>query len=666
MGINYKNLLNDRQYEAVRTFTGPVLILAGAGSGKTRVIIYRIAYILEQGIPQKSILAVTFTNKAAKEMGVRIYELAGRSLRNLTISTFHALGSKILRKSIHVLGYRSNFSIYDQQDKLTLLKDLAHEAGHRGDSIDLYAVSQIFSNIKTQRFDWTPLTEQYKNLYEEYNIHLKLYNAVDFDDLIVLPLRLFEEHPDVLVSYQDQYKYFLVDEFQDTSLLQYRFIRLLASHTKNLCVVGDDDQSIYSWRGANYENILQFERDFPGFKEVKLEQNYRSTGKILLAANTIIANNKNRKDKKLWTGTEDGEPIQFCVLDNEKYEAEFIADQLKSIKLKNRIPIKEFGVLVRTNSLTRSIEEAFITNHIPYKVSGGMSFFQRKEVKDIIAYLRVIANPDDDVNLLRIINVPKRGIGKKSIEYISEVATEQSCSLFSAITAIRHAADAEVKKKIKTEIIDFLNMIEYYRQKFFSKKKMAETLKGLIDHIDYWGYLVQEYKKGNTARWKYLNVEGVVNSLADFENDPDNLDPNLFAYLNRITLLTQDDNQDDEEEEKVNLMTIHSAKGLEFTTVFLAGVEDTIIPHIRSVSEDEANIEEERRLFYVAITRAKKHLYMTACRERRKKGQVTEVQLSPFLEEIPEDLLEIVEFEDEITDEDAENYFTKMRQGLGS
>ncbi|MBN2442737.1 MAG: UvrD-helicase domain-containing protein [Spirochaetales bacterium] len=665
MGIDFKNLLNSKQYDAVRNYEGPVLILAGAGSGKTRVIIYRIAFILEKGIPQKAIMAVTFTNKAAREMSIRIRELAGRHLRNLTISTFHALGSKILRKSIHILGYRPNFSIYDQQDKLALLKDLAHEAGHKHDSIDLYAVSQIFSGIKTGHSTWTAFTEQYEDLYKAYNSHLKLYNAVDFDDLIVLPLRLFQEHKDVLAEYQKQFKYFLVDEFQDTSLLQYQFIKLLAGHTKNLCVVGDDDQSIYSWRGANYENILQFEKDFPHFQEIKLEQNYRSTGKILLAANQLISNNKNRKGKKLWTGTEDGELIQFCIVENEKEEGSYIAEQVKAIKLKHKVPLSQFGVLVRTNSLTRSIEEAFITYHIPYKVSGGMSFFQRKEVKDIIAYLRIIANPDDDVNFLRIVNVPKRGIGRKSIEYITHIATEKSCSLFSAMSAIRHAADSEINKKIKTEIIEFINTIEYYKQKFFSRKKLAETLRGLIDHIDYWGYLVQEYKKGNTAKWKYMNVEGLVNSLADYEDDPDNLDPNLYAYLNRITLLTQDDNQDEENEEKVNLMTIHSAKGLEFTAVFLAGVEESIIPHVRSMSEDESNREEERRLFYVAITRAKKHLYITACRQRRKKGKVEEVQISPFMEEIPKDLINVCEHEDEVTQEDAEDYFKKMRLGKG-
>jgi DNA helicase II / ATP-dependent DNA helicase PcrA len=664
MDIDFKNQLNDRQYEAVRMFKGPVLILAGAGSGKTRVIIYRIAYILDQGVPQKSILAVTFTNKAAREMSTRVRELTGRRLRNLTISTFHAFGSQILKEFIHVLGYRSKFSIYDQQDKLALLKSLARDMGLKSETLDLYAVSSLFSGIKTGRLSWTSFTDQYEELYREYNSHLKLYNAVDFDDLITLPIEILTRHPDILKEYQERYRYFMVDEFQDTSRIQYEFIRRLALHTKNLCVVGDDDQSIYSWRGANYGNILKFEQDFPAYEEIKLEQNYRSTGKILLAANQLISHNKNRKEKNLWTGIEDGEVIQFSIHDDEKQEGEFIAEQIKSMRLKHRLAYNKFGVLVRTNSLTRSIEEAFISTNIPYRVSGGMSFFQRKEVKDIISYLRIIANPDDDTNLLRIINVPRRGIGKKSIEYITSVAAQKACSLYSAMSAIRSASDAELNKKAVTEISEFIGMIEYYRQKFFSKKKMAESLHGLVQHIDYWGHLVQEYKKGNTARWKYLNVEGLVNSLADYENDPDIIDPDLFSYLNRITILTHDDNQDDPEDDKVNLMTIHSAKGLEFDVVFTAGVEESIIPHMRSMEEDEANIEEERRLFYVAITRAKKYLFLTACRQRRKKGKSVEVQISPFIDEIPEDLLEVCEPEDSLTQEDADNYFQKMRKNL--
>jgi DNA helicase-2/ATP-dependent DNA helicase PcrA len=493
-----------------------------------------------------------------------------------------------------------------------------------------------------------------------------IYNAVDFDDLIVLPIHILKTFPEVLSRYQERYHYLMVDEFQDTSFLQYEFIRLLAEKTKNLCVVGDDDQSIYSWRGANYENIQKFETDFPSFTEIKLEQNYRSTGKILLAANHLIAYNQYRKEKQLWTAADEGNPVQLHICENERREGELIAEKISSLRLKHNLPYSEFGVLVRTNSLMRPIEEAFLGGNIPYRVSGGMSFFERKEVKDIIAYLRVIANPDDDMNLLRIINIPRRGIGKKSIEYITTIAKKRQCSLYSAIAAIKTATDAKVHEKIKTELDDFFSLIEYYRQKLLSKKKMAESLQGLIDHINYWEYLLQEHQKKDIAQWKFLNVEGIVNSLSDYENDPDIVSPDLFSYLNRITLLSREDNEDEKDKHKVHLMTIHAAKGLEFDVVFTAGCEATIIPHRRSIEEDESKIEEERRLFYVAMTRAKRYLFVTACRQRRKQGRITNADLSPFLEGIPTDLLQANNDDDYVSREDAEHYFQKFHQDFGN
>ncbi|MBN1700240.1 MAG: UvrD-helicase domain-containing protein [Spirochaetales bacterium] len=665
MGIRYRDLLNDEQYEAVRSIDGPLLILAGAGSGKTRVITFRIAYLLEHNTPQRSILAVTFTNKAAKQMSRRIRELTGKKLPNLTILTFHSFGARLLREHITTIGYRPNFSIYDSQDVCTLIKEVAREAGLKRDEIDPYALSHIFSGIKTGRTVWTPLTEQYKHLYEEYLHRLKLYNALDFDDLIVLPVRILSSQPETLASCHARYRYFMVDEFQDTSLLQYEFIRLLASESKNLCVVGDDDQSIYSWRGANYENILRFERDFPGFREVKLEQNYRSTGKILNAANRLISVNKNRKEKQLWTVAGEGNLLRLHICENEQREGDLIAEQIQSLSLTYAVPYREFGVLVRTNSLTRPIEEAFLRANIPYRVSGGMSFFERKEVKDIIAYLRIAANPDDDMNLLRIINIPRRGIGKKTIEYITSLAKTRGCSLYSAIAAAVHAPDAQVQDKTKNELADFFDLVEYYRNKLLSGKKMADSLQGLVERINYWEYLVQEHAKKEVARWKYLNVEGVVNSLADYESDPDIVSPNLYAYLNRITLLSHDDDEDGKEENKVHLMTIHAAKGLEFDVVFAAGCEDSIIPHRRSVEENEANIEEERRLFYVAITRAKRFLFLTSCRQRRKKGKITDADISPFLEHIPSELMEASHDDEYVSQEDAEDYFRKFRKDYG-
>jgi DNA helicase-2/ATP-dependent DNA helicase PcrA len=656
MDINYRELLNPEQYEAVRSINGPVLILAGAGSGKTRVITYRIAYLLDNGVTQNSILAMTFTNKAAREMSARIRELVRKKLSNLTISTFHAFGVQVLRDHIEQLGYRKNFSIYDEQDQIELIKECGRELGMTKDSLDAYKIAGVFSGIKIKRFKWDTFTEQFQALFEEYQHHLKLYNAVDFDDLIILPIEILKKNPKILAAYHARFQNFMVDEFQDTSTMQYEFIKLLAWNSKKICIVGDDDQSIYSWRGANYENLLLFEQDFPDFKEVKLEQNYRSTKTIIDAANSLILHNKNRKDKNLWTGTREGEQIQLHIVENEKKEGEMIADSIKSLRIREGLQYSDFGILVRTNSLTRSIEEALLRANVPYRVSGGMSFFERKEVKDILSYLRIIVNPDDDVHLLRIINVPRRGFGKKTLEHIMEVVKKSNCSIYSAISLIVHGTESDMAQKVIDELKDFLNIFEYYKELFMTGRKMADTLRGLIDHINYWEFLVQEHKKQNVARWKYMNVEGLVNSLADFESD-------LFSYLNRISLITRD-NQENEEIEKVNLMTIHSAKGLEFNVVFIACVESTIIPHQKSTMENEANIEEERRLFYVAITRARKILYMTSCTQRRKMGKIAECTLSPFIDELPKNLINITRDNAIAEDDVANEYFDKIRQRL--
>ena len=405
--------LNKEQFKAATTIEGPLLIIAGAGSGKTRTIIYRLAHMLEEGIPQSHMLALTFTNKAAREMSFRIHELTGKKLSMLTVSTFHSFGVKILRNSIRHLGYRENFSIYDQTDKVALVKEVSRELGHARDAHDFFATANLFSDIKTGRTGWERGNEGYREFYEEYQSHLKAYNAVDFDDLIILPVKLFKEHPEVLKEYREKFRYITVDEFQDTSIAQFEMVDLLASEHRNICVVGDDDQSIYSWRGANYENIVTFEMRYPERKEIKLEQNYRSTRTILLAANGLIANNTNRKIKELWTGTDGGRPLEIHYPRSETEEADFISRTIKNLAVKEGLGYGEVGVLVRTNSLTRSIEESFLAENIPYHVSGGTSFFQRKEVKDITSYLRVMANPEDDVNLLRIINTPRRGIGKR-------------------------------------------------------------------------------------------------------------------------------------------------------------------------------------------------------------------------------------------------------------
>jgi DNA helicase II / ATP-dependent DNA helicase PcrA len=660
MDIDYRRELNDRQYLAATTVDGPLLIIAGAGSGKTRVITFRIAYMLDEGIPQSAILALTFTNKAAREMGERIKELTRRKLSNLTVGTFHAFGVKILRERINLLGYRMNFSIYDESDRYQLIKNAARELKITEEAADVGIIGSLFSNIKTGRVTWDRANDMYLPLYQEYQSHLKLYNAVDFDDLIVLPIKLFEENPAALEEYREKFKYIMVDEFQDTSLLQYRFMKLLAGN--NVCVVGDDDQSIYSWRGASYENILRFERDFPEVMEIKLEQNYRSTNTILEAANGVIRHNKNRKDKALWSGQDAGKPIEVYFPENEGAESEFIARTIKTVMMQENRRYDEFGILIRTNNLTRSLEEALLADAIPYRVSGGTSFFQRSEVKDIVAYLRVIANPDDDVNLLRIINTPKRGIGRKTIEAVTAIATRKNISLYSSINALRFAVDSPLPEAARADLESFANLIEYYRGEMLGHRGLAGKLKALVENIDYWGYLVQEYQKNEkAARWKYMNVESLIASLDDWEKDPDNLDPSLYTYLNRITLMSRDD-MDDEEKGKVNLMTIHSAKGLEFPVVFIAACEDGIIPHARALEESPDNIEEERRLFYVAITRARNKLYITACHTRKHMRETVECQPSPFIEEIPVNLLEYREDDGLVAEDDAEKYFKKMKE----
>ena len=673
--------LNPLQLQAVKSVEGPLLILAGAGSGKTRVITHRIAYMLGQGIPQSAILAVTFTNKAAQEMAGRVRELCAQKLQNLTLSTFHAFGVRVLREHGHRLGYRRNISIYDQSDKQALIKEAARDLGllRRGDDrFDSYRVSGLFSRLKSATADWQDVQgedDDLRRVFDEYENRLKLFNAVDFDDLIRLPVRLLERYPEVRSALHKHYRYFMVDEFQDTSLQQYRMIRLLAGASGNLCVVGDDDQSIYSWRGAHFENILKFEQDFPAYREIKLEQNYRSTRKILLAANRVILHNKNRKGKNLWSGLSEGDSVILVFPENELREGEFIAERIRSLALKDRLPLNQFGVLVRTNGQTRAIEEAFVRQNLLYQVSGGMSFFQRKEVKDILAYLKVIANPDDDMNLLRIINTPRRGIGKKTLEAIVAVARERNCSLYSALSVLKpgakgggQAGGAEVAAlpdKAPELMGEFSDLIESFRARFFKKGRLAAALGELIEQLDYWSYLVQEHSRPEIARWKYGNVEGLMDSISSYEEDPDNLDPNLYEYLNRVTLVTRDSLEDSAGRERVNLMTIHAAKGLEFDTVFLAGLEKGLIPHARSIEGGTNSLEEERRLFYVAITRAKQRLYLSCCSARHRRGRPEECQPSPFLDELPAELIEHHREDPEVSREEAARLFGEMKRGLG-
>jgi DNA helicase-2/ATP-dependent DNA helicase PcrA len=634
--------LNSKQAEAVETTDGPLLIIAGAGSGKTRVITHRIAHLLAKGVPQPEILAVTFTNRAAREMGQRVKNLIPRKLSRLTICTFHAFGAQILREHGFSLGLRPKFSIYDSQDQATLLRDTARELGLKGEALDLQAASQVVSAIKTGRATWSSENRFLRPLFKEYHKSLRLYNAVDFDDLLMLPLELPGSSDEIRRHYHQRYRYMLVDEFQDTSTAQYDLMKLLVGPEQNICVVGDDDQSIYSWRGASFENILRFEKDFPRVKEIKLEQNYRSTRTIVKAANALISRNASRKPKELWSELPGGEPVEVFSADTELEEAEYVVSRIRTLMIRDSLRYHDFGVLLRANHLTRALEEVFRRENIPYVVSGGMSFFERQEVRDILAYLKLIANHDDDMSLLRIINTPRRGLGRKLLEHATGYAAEHHCSLFSSLAAISARPGLGVEEKTRSAAGEFTGMIGEYRSRFLGGGRMAQSLRELVEEIDYWGHLVSENKDArdkDVVKWKFGNVESLVGSIADFEEDPDAVQPSLFDYLSRASLASRDDLDPKDSGGRVNLMTIHAAKGLEFPAVFVAAVEKDIIPHARSLEEANANLEEERRLFYVALTRAQRRLFLSFCSSRRRMGKPVEAFPSPFLDELPAECL---------------------------
>lgn len=658
--------LNDRQYDAVHTIQGPLLIIAGAGSGKTRVITFRIAHMLESHIPQNAILALTFTNKAAREMEQRVKELTGKKLSNLTVSTFHAFGVQILREHGESLGFRPNFSIYDSNDSLSLLKECARELNQAWEPQELMDILNEFSAVKTRRRTLTGEFALQKKLYDEYQEHLKLYNAVDFDDLIMKPIELFESHPDVLEQYQKRYKYIMVDEFQDTSISQYEMVRWIAKTNRNICVVGDDDQSIYSWRGANYENLLLFEKDFNELKEIKLEQNYRSTGTILAAANAVIANNTNRKVKELWTGSDGGRAIELSFPEDETQEGFFVARTIKTLMVKENLKYEDVGILVRTNNLTKNIELALMAENVPYKVSGGSSFFQRKEVKDIVAYLRLVTNPQDDVNFLRIINTPRRGIGRTSLEQIVRLSQLKKCSLYEAVSDLVLTEQNPLPLQTLAELQEFVELIRDYKIRFSKPKiKIAPQVRELVETLDYWGYLlIDNPKSDKAARWKYQNVESLIQFMDEWENDADNSNPTLLGFLNRIALVTRDKKDSTDDRGAVNLMTVHAAKGLEFNVVFLVGVEENIMPHAKSLEEGPEVLEEERRLFYVAITRARKKLYMTACKTRRTMKDTFHPALSPFVDEIPQELLTHSIMDEELDENSADDIFESLKMNF--
>ena len=652
MDIDFTSELDPEQYRAVTNTEGPLLIIAGAGSGKTRVITYRIARLLSQGVPQESILALTFTNKAAREMADRARELTGLPLKNLIVSTFHSFGAWVLRKEIHRLGWKENFTIYDEQDRMQAAKECARELGFAMDGFDAAKAASFISAAKSG-FIPAAATRQniadrdkgneygsdtYGGIFDEYRKTLRVYNAVDFDDLIAMPLEIFSAFPESANALRKRFHYIMIDEFQDTSLQQYELVKAFAG--ENICAVGDDDQSIYSWRGANFGNIEKFERDNPGIVEIKLERNYRSTSTILEAANALIAHNVKRKKKNLWSpGKKKGVPLQMEEAEDEAEEAENIVSRIKTLRIAEGLPWEAFGILVRTNAQARIIEETLMEAGLPYRAAGGPSFYQRKEVRDMLAYLKAAANLDDDISILRIINVPRRGIGKIGLEKISLFSRIRNMSMRTALEIIERAKDPLSEVKSVREAIDFFEYLATLRETLLSRKKpVSACLREMVTHIGYWHYLLEEYKSDDkTAAWKYRNIELLAASIERWEKDPDTLDAGLFAYLARVALVTRDDSDDDDG--KISLLTIHSAKGLEFDIVFIPGCEEGILPHARSLEDGGGDIEEERRLFYVALTRAKKRLFLSRCMRRKHRMQAVDTAPSPFLEELPEGFL---------------------------
>lgn len=624
------DLLNEWQLEAVKTTDGPLLILAGAGSGKTRVLTYRVAYLVnEHNVDPYNILAITFTNKAAKEMKERILSILGPIAFHIQISTFHALGVLIVKENYEKAGYKANFTILDSDDSLTLIKKILKNFNLDPKIYNPKAIRNQISGAKNQlltakdyeRYATTEFEQIVLKVYQAYEERLIINNSLDFDDLLMLPIKIFRKYPEVLKHYQERFKYILIDEYQDTNEAQYTFVKMLSAKYKNICVVGDNDQSIYSFRGANYHNILNFEKDYPDCKVIMLEKNYRSTKNILNAANGIIKNNKERKDKNLWTDNDTGSKVKYHRAYDEKDEAFYVGNQIKEL-LNKGVKLSEIAVLYRTNAQSRNMEEVLLRENIPYRVIGSFYFYNRKEIKDLIAYLKVIYNPDDDISLLRVINVPKRGIGDKTIQNLTEVANTLNTSLFEAIKSGKELLFKETINKLK---------------ELSEKSSLTELVDAILEQSGLRNELVSE---------KTLEADIRLENLEEFKTITKNYEENkgivsLDEFLNEISLVSDVEeyrNRDD----VVTLMTIHSAKGLEFNNVFLIGLEEGIFPH-QAAFFDSNELEEERRLCYVAVTRAKENLWIINAKRRTLYGLDSVNPPSRFINEIERELLDVDE-----------------------
>ena len=637
--------LNEPQREAVYHTDGPLLILAGAGSGKTRVLTHRIAYLIgERGVNPWNILAITFTNKAAEEMRQRVDNLVGFGAESVWVSTFHSACVRILRRFIDRLGYENHFTIYDTDDQKTLIKEVCRKVDVDTKVFKERSLLSAISSAKNEMI----LPDEFElnaggdfakmkiaKVYREYEAQMRANNALDFDDLLVKTVQLLQTQPDVLESYQERFRYIMVDEYQDTNTVQFQLVSLLAGKYKNLCVVGDDDQSIYKFRGANIRNILDFEHEFPDAKVIKLEQNYRSTGNILNAANSVIANNRGRKEKSLWTENGEGELIRLRQFDTAFDEADFIGEDIKSA-VRQGGSYNDSAVLYRTNAQSRLLEEKFIAMNIPYKIVGGVNFYARREIKDLLAYLKTIDNGRDDVAVRRIINVPKRGIGLTTINRIQESATERGIGFYEALLAPGLIAGVG---RSATKLDSFAALIEYFKT-LAEEMNITDLLQEVIEKTGYIESLENEDKE--KAKTRKENIDELISKAATYEESCQDKDEKatLSGFLEEVALVADIDSLD-EDQEYVVLMTLHSAKGLEFPRVYLAGMEDGLFPGYMSINAgDREELEEERRLCYVGITRAEQELTLTSARRRMVHGETQYNPMSRFVKEIPRELLD--------------------------
>ena len=642
------SLLNPAQRQAVETTEGPVLILAGAGTGKTRVITSRVARMVEKGVGPGHILAVTFTNKAAREMRQRVNQLLGRSPKSddgsksprPTICTFHSLCVRILRQHIERLGYKRNFVIYSESEQLSAIKKILSHISDKAQKVDPYAVLAMLSRYRNGGQRASALTDPHaaalaRHVLLRYQSALRACNAVDFDDLILLTLQLFTEHPDILQACRQQYKYVMVDEYQDTNAAQFQLVHHLTSAHRNLCVVGDDDQSIYGWRGAETANLLEVEKHFPGVKVVKLEQNYRSTNTILSAANAIIKNNARRRGKHLWSQKGEGAKITLNAFQSDEEEARRTAEDIEFARMAGRVPWREQAILFRTNQQSRPLETALRQAGIRYHLVGGQSYFDRREIKDFLAYLKMFVNPDDDISLLRVANVPPRGLSDVTMERLLAASQQRNCAVFAAM---RHTdVQAGFAPKTREAIESFIELVERQRSKLQTRQisSLAVWARAFLEEIGYAADVRRAEKNPEAADNRLENLRALTDTLPGTMADPEQ---QLQDFLDDLSLDSDRQEEKENNGDAVTLITIHSCKGLEFPHVHIVGLEDGLFPHSRS--KLEGTMDEERRLFYVAVTRAMQTLTLSYCASRKKYGQAMPCHPSPFLLEIPPEFLE--------------------------